>query len=77
MFDPGGVGEWSLDKLGMINPHSPPLGDLGGKHKVNPKDFNDEDGKSVVSFFLLPPFAPQWGGCRGTFHRPPHPLPNG
>ncbi|MES0339657.1 MAG: hypothetical protein ABUK15_06350, partial [Anaerolineales bacterium] len=73
MFDPGGVGEWSLDKLGMISPHSPPLGDLGGKHKVNPKDFNDEDGKSVISFFLLPPFAPQWGAAGDHFIVPAPP----
>ena len=42
MFDPGGVGEWSLDKLGMISPPQSPrvhprsraegaLGDLGGR----------------------------------------------
>ena len=31
MFDPGGVGEWSLSKFGMI---SPPLGDLGGRREI-------------------------------------------
>jgi len=30
----------------------------------------------VAAIFLSPPFAPN-GGCRGPFHRPPHPLPNG
>ena len=29
MFDPGGVGEWSLDKLGMISPPQ--------SHRVHPR----------------------------------------
>jgi len=48
MFDPGGVGEWSLDKLGMISPPQSPrvhprsraegaLGDLGGRKENHMK----------------------------------------
>ena len=34
MFDPGSVGEWSLDKLGMISPpQSPRWGDNRGEEK--------------------------------------------
>ena len=37
---------------------------------------SDDVGAGSCCTFLSPPFAPK-GGCRGPFHRPPHPLPNG
>jgi hypothetical protein len=50
-------------------------------HREKSKRKDTDAGVDVVADicfnFSLPPVRPPMGGCRGPFHRPPHPLPNG
>ena len=86
MFDPGGAvrpecsyqgGEWSLDELGMISPPQSPFGGFRGNINEKMLLLVMMLVSRVAATFLVPPVRPPMGGCRGPFHRPPHPLPNG